>query len=127
MLIPFQSFSKFYIVSQKKAEAKKNDSGEKVSLTQVKYYNSKDKLALLGDRTVGNYIEFAILFLPLLWIHALFVDPSESFTICAIYTASRALYPVVFPKIPNLFLSTGPGYVIYAYLMYEITFKFALA
>jgi hypothetical protein len=127
ILIPFQSFSKFYIVAEKKKEARAKGGNEKVSFRAIKYYNSKDLLALAGDRTVGNFIEFAILFLPLMWMHALFVDPSSSFWICLVYTASRSYYPIAFLKGSLVLLSTAPGYLIYGYLFYELTFKFALA
>lgn len=132
--IPFQSFSKFYLVVQKKREArekKKNDdepvsNRDRTSFRALKYYNSKDSLALMGDRTVGNFVEFAILFLPLYWMNALFVDCSKSRLIGVLYTGSRLLYPFLFNRGWTLLLSTAPGYVIYLYLMYQITFKFAL-
>jgi hypothetical protein len=127
ILIPFQSFSKFYLVAQKKKEARSKGGNEKVSFRAIKYYNSKDLLALAGDRTIGNFIEFAILFLPLMWMHALFVDPSISFWICLVYTASRGIYPITYFQGSLILLSTAPGYLIYAYLFYELTFKFALA
>lgn len=118
--IGFQSFSKFYLMKQKKAQAKME--GKRIRFVEVKYYNRDDKLALCGDRTVGNFLEMGFLFLPLFWIHALFVDPSQSFTIAALYTFTRALYPFVFwsAKIPLLLCSTVPGYLIYAYLLLSV-------
>mmetsp|Transcript_22342 Transcript_22342/g.32032 ORF Transcript_22342/g.32032 Transcript_22342/m.32032 type:complete len:90 (-) Transcript_22342:92-361(-) len=86
-------------------------------------------LALQGDRAVGNFLEFAILFLPLLWIHALFVDPTQSFMISTIYTVSRAMYPFFFTRSINgmsmIFISTLPGYVVMCYLLGQIALKFA--
>lgn len=123
VFIQFQSYSKFYLLAQKKKEARaKGGSGKTVSFRAIKYYNSHDMLALAGDRAVGNFIEFAIVFLPLLWLHALFVDPSQSFSICAIYTASRSLYPVMFllNKPPSIFLSTVPGYAVLTYLFVQL-------
>ena len=80
-------------------------------------------MALRGDRTVGNYIEQGFCFLPLFWLHALFVDPSVSLTIATIYTVSRAIYPFVFgAKIPLLLaLSTAPGYAVVIYLLVTLT------
>jgi hypothetical protein len=130
ILIPFQSFSKFYLLAQKKKEARSKEGNERVSFRAVKYYNSRDLLALAGDRTVGNFVEFSVVFLPLMWMNALFVDPSISFRICLIYTASRSYYPIAFLSRSTgslILLSTAPGYLIYAYLFYELTFKFALA
>lgn len=123
--VPFQAISKFYIYSKKQKEAKNKDGNEKISFSDIKYYNAKDYLALVGDRTVGNFIEFAILFLPLYWIHAIFVDPSQSFRIAALYTASRAWYPFAYNKRNVLWLltSTVPGYTIYLYLFVEVARK----
>lgn len=122
--VSFQSFSKFYLYSKKKKEAKDG----KVSFHAIKYYNSKDKLALAGDRAVGNYVEFAIVFLPCLWLHAIFVDPSQSFTCCAIYTASRALYPFVFVmKMPTILFSTVPCYLVKGYLIFQLFRHVAIA
>lgn len=120
VFIPFQSFSKFYIVWQKKEEAKCKDGNVKVSFRKIKYYNSTDLLALNGDRTVGNFMEYAIIFLPLMWIHAVFIDPTKSFTICLLYTISRLFYPILYQKGFLVALSTTPGYLINTYLLYEV-------
>jgi hypothetical protein len=132
--IQFQSYSKLYLLSQKRKEKKKIDdissssSSSVVSLKKIKYYNNDDKLALIGDRTVGNFIEFAWFFLSLLWIHALFVDPTQSFRLAALYTFFRSYYPLVFAKgFPLLLLSTVPNYIVGIYMIYEIVTKFVLA
>jgi hypothetical protein len=62
-----------------------------------------------------------------MWMHALFVDPSISFWICLVYTASRSYYPIAYLRGSFVLLSTAPGYLVYGYLFYELTFKFALA
>mmetsp|Transcript_8578 Transcript_8578/g.10277 ORF Transcript_8578/g.10277 Transcript_8578/m.10277 type:complete len:157 (-) Transcript_8578:90-560(-) len=126
-LLAFQSFSKFYLFAQKKKDARAKGGNEKIPFRAVKYYNGKDMLALAGDRTVGNYVEFAIIFLPLLWMHAIFVDPSQAFTICFIYALSRLMYPFLFLFGGGfmIVLSTIPGYVIYTYLFFQICTKFA--
>jgi uncharacterized MAPEG superfamily protein len=123
ILIPFQIGSKFYVLGQKKREAKQKDGNNlKVSYRAIKYYNSSDMLALAGDRTVGNFLEYAIVFLPLLWIHAIYVDPTPSLTICAAYSAARVIYPVAFLHgVPARFLSSVPGYVILGYLFVTLT------
>jgi hypothetical protein len=129
VFIQFQAYSKFYLLAKKKAEARSSDgNAAKVSLRAVKYYNSRDTIALAGDRCVGNFGEQAILFLPLLWMHAVFVDPSQSFAICAWYTAFRSYHPIMFfLPLPMIFLSTIPGYGILMYLMHQLVFKFLLA
>ncbi|GAX18302.1 hypothetical protein FisN_23Hh195 [Fistulifera solaris] len=94
---------------------------KKLSFRKVKYYNSDDTLALTGDRAVGNFMEFAVMFLPLYWMHAVFVDSSQSFTIACIYSASRAIYPFVFPmKGFFVLFSTIPGYIVIFYLFSSV-------
>ena len=136
-LIPFQSFSKFYLVAQKKKEyrAKAQKDGEQVKkvgslLLTTKYYNSQDVLALAGDRAVGNLAEQALIFLPLYWLHAIFVNPSQSLLIGVVYAVLRAIYLPLF--IMNLKgypgavgLSTGPGYLVTGYLFYQVATKVA--
>jgi hypothetical protein len=52
ILIPFQIGSKFYVLGQKKREAKQKDGNNlKVSYRAIKYYNSS-----------GNFLEYAIVF-----------------------------------------------------------------
>lgn len=128
--IQFQSYSKFYLWEQKKREAKekKKDDDAKVSFRAIKYYNSRDRLALAGDRTVGNFVELALVFLPLYWLHAIFVDPTRSRTIALVYTGARALYPLLMLYRPIwILVSTGPGYVVILYLMWELATKFVFA
>jgi hypothetical protein len=125
-LIWFQSLSKFYLVNRLRNEAHAKDvDAMRISFRAVKYYNSKHLLALRGDRTVGNFVEQAVVFLPLLWLHAVFVDPSISLHLAGIYTALRGYYPIVFGS-PWVRCSTYPGYVVVGYMMYQVAFKFAL-
>mmetsp|Transcript_21800 Transcript_21800/g.36011 ORF Transcript_21800/g.36011 Transcript_21800/m.36011 type:complete len:157 (-) Transcript_21800:706-1176(-) len=129
ILLPFQSFSKVYILAKKKKEAKQKDANNaRVSLKTIKYY-SHDTMALRGDRTVGNFLEQGLYYLPLFWLHALFVDPTNSFTIASIYTASRAVYPFVFGRKPALviLISTVPCYLVNAYLMVQLLRNVAFA
>jgi MAPEG family len=134
LLIPFQSFSKFYLLAQKKKllKEKAEKDGEQVKkgggislFLSTKYYNSQDILALAGDRAVGNVLEQALIFLPLFWLHALFVDPSRSFHIAAIYTVSRAIYLPLFMLnsqgyMGAIGISTAPGYLVTIYLFYQV-------
>ena len=127
--LQFQSYSKLYLIARKKKEAKKKEGSGKVSFRDTKYYNSRDALALAGDRTVGNFLEQAILFLPLMWLHALFVDPTQSFTICAWYTFFRSYYPIAFWLSKNppsaILFSTLPGYAIVIFLLAQLSSKAA--
>jgi hypothetical protein len=131
IMIPFQAFSKFYLIALKKNEQKKLDhpSSEKISFRALKYYNSRDLLALAGDRTVGNYLEQGFVFLPLLWMHACLVNPKVSFHLCVIYVISRLLYPIIYVHQGyniSILLSTAPGYLVLAYLFYELISQFVL-
>ena len=123
--IVFQSFSKFYLLSQKQQEAKAK-GGARVSLRALKYYNSKDMLALTGDRTVGNYLEFSIVFLPCMWLHALFVDPSQSLLLCTMYAACRLPYPFIYLYGSHplyILVSTIPCYLIKIYLVWMLVVR----
>ena len=143
-LVPFQSFSKFYIIAQKKKDAKAKAAKDGTSVPErgqgkgkalylsVKYYNNQDDLALAGDRAVGNVLEQALIFLPLFWLHALFVDPTQSLIIATIYTVSRGIYPLVYLAalrgFPGMIgVSTGPGYLVTMYLFYQVAAKFCFA
>ena len=140
ILIPFQSFSKYSILGKKKKEAKEKAAkdgktlkgGYKALYLSVKYYNRDDDLALAGDRAVGNVLEQGLIYLPLYWMHAVFVDPAQSLTIATIYAISRLIYPLVY-MINNrgnpgaIGLSTGPGYLVTLYLFYKVLVDFALA
>ena len=53
---------------------------ERLSFYGVKYGKQGGKIALLGDRVVGNTLEQGLLFLPLLWMHAIFVSPVTATT-----------------------------------------------
>lgn len=110
-----QSLSKRYIF--KKLKSSSDESAAKLTLQDVKY-RSTDKIALTGDRTVGNTLEQAIPFLTSLWLHAVFVDPSSAAKYGWYYIAFRAIYPVVFYYgTPYLYLSTFTGYGIIIMLL----------
>lgn len=117
IFVPFQILGLWHTVAEKKKHAKKQESPARVSYRATKYYNSKDMLVLAGSRTVGNFVEFAIVFLPLLWLHALFVDASKSFLISATYVFFRSYYPVVYMKGFLVLTSTVPGYFVLAYML----------
>lgn len=126
--IQFQSYSKIYLFRKKKRESMEKKDGAPVSFPAIKYYNSRDRLALAGDRTVGNFGEFAIVFLPLYWMHAVFVDPTQSWMIALLYTVTRSIYPLLMLYFPTyIVVSTVPGYVILAYLKWQVARKFAFA
>mmetsp|Transcript_17732 Transcript_17732/g.48261 ORF Transcript_17732/g.48261 Transcript_17732/m.48261 type:complete len:154 (+) Transcript_17732:118-579(+) len=126
-LLFFQFFSKSFLMAQKKQQAKKEDGHILQSFRSVKYYNRDDKLALIGDRSAGNFAEWALMFLPLMWMHAVFVDPSKSFLICAIYSFFRVVYPVLFINGVLVLLSTFPNYMVILYLSYNLVTEVALA
>lgn len=126
--IQFQSYSKIYLFHKKKRESIEKKDGAQVYFRAIKYYNSRDRLALAGDRTVGNFGEFAIVFLPLYWMHAVFVDPTQSWMIAVGYTATRSIYPLLMLYQPTkIVICTVPGYLIMFYLMWRVAAKFAFA
>ena len=67
------------------------------------------------DRTVGNYLEQAPLFLVGLWAYAALVSVPTAAVLGLAWVASRCYYPFGFYYGPPLlFLSTLPGYSIIA-------------
>jgi len=85
-------------------------------LYQIKYYNNTDKLALIGDRAVGNFHEQSLIFLPLLWLNGIFVEGGAemNWTLGLIYVVTRAFYlpALLFLPMQAVFLSTIPNYVV---------------
>merc|ERR1712172_141716 len=82
---------------QKEAASKGQvDTKDPMFLSTVKYYNARDIAALRGDRTTSSFVEHCIVFLPLMWMHAIFVDHTKSFVVCLLYCFFRALYPFAF-------------------------------
>ena len=79
-------------------------------------------IALAGERGVGNTVEQAVIFLPLLLAHTMLIDPSQSLMISIAYSASRVIYPFLFltRKYSMVFMSTIPGYCIQSYMSYNI-------
>lgn len=124
-LLTFQSASKIYLLRKKRRESNEKKDGARVSFRAIKYYNSRDQLALAVDRAVGNFIEFAIVFLPLYWIHAIFGNATQSFSIAAVYSASRLLYLPVWLYLPNrLIIATLPAYLTLLYLWISLVRQF---
>ena len=81
-------------------------------------YFTQDRRLLAADRTQLNMLEHMPVFLVLLWLHAFLVSTSEAAILGAIYTGTRALYPVLLrgklgrdiPK--RILLVTFTGYFV---------------
>ena len=116
----FQSASHRWLYSSKKAATK---GKVHVSFTRTKYYNNSDIIALAGDRAVGNTLEQAVAFLPLLYAHTMLIDPSQTLQLSAVYSAFRAMYPFLFlsKKYVAVLISTIPGYCVQSYMAYNLT------
>ena len=61
-------------------------------------YDASDREMLAADRIQLNMLEHMPVFLVLLWMHAVFVSPSEATVLGAVYTALRVAYPLVLGK-----------------------------
>jgi len=86
------------------------------STAAVKYGNTLDPLAILGDRMVGNTLEQLVPFLGSLWLFAIFVDSERTWQTGCAYLASRVAYPPLFwAGSPWILLSTVPGYAVIWY------------
>lgn len=81
-------------------------------------YFGQDRELLAADRSQLNMLEHMPPFLILLWLHALLVSSYEATILGAIYTGSRALYPVLLRgtmgrQVPKaVYPVTGAGYVV---------------
>ena len=116
VFLAFQALSKWFLVLQPRKEADSRSLGRR--LASVKYNGKGGKLGLTGDRTVGNMMEQSLLFLPLLWLHALLVNGETAAFWGWAWLASRAPYPALFFKgVPWLFISTFGGYACLVGLM----------
>jgi uncharacterized membrane protein YecN with MAPEG domain len=94
-------------------------------------YFGQDREMLAADRVQLNMLEHMPVFLVLLWLHALFVSPSEATILGAIYTGSRAVYPFVLGKklgrgVPlRIVAVTFTGYAIIAIFVVRIAMALA--
>ena len=151
LALPYQAFTKFYLLEEKKRELalkkKKDDDDDdddttkttsnkdsssstttsSIDFRKIKYYNTNDSIALIGDRWVGQFVEYSFVFLTLLWIHAIFVNNAhtQSIYICVLYSISRLYYPFVFNKqnvYPGVLVSAIPNYFIILYLSIRIIY-----
>ena len=113
LALPYQAFTKFYLLEEEKKKRKRERGLEKkkrdddttttndtndittssiIDFRKIKYYNTNDSIALIGDRWVlDNLSNIHLYFLTLLWIHAIFVNNAhtQSIDICILYSISR--------------------------------------
>ena len=104
---------------------------QKAEGTSKECYNRyTDKAIVVGDRVVGNTLEWMWLFLMLLWLNAVFVKQPGflGFNVGWVYVVARALYPVIAVhggiKLSGpqhvILLATVPGYVTIISLIYPL-------
>lgn len=89
---------------------------------------SQKEIAMsIADRSVINTMEQCIPFFLVLWLHALFVNPSTSAVLGLIYVITRYLYPILYGfygKFSNMVeISTQMNYVVIYYLFWAIVYK----
>lgn len=86
-------------------------------------YFGQDARMLAADRAVINTQEQMVPFLSSLWLHAVFVSPSQATYLGLAYVVLRSIYPVMLGKSlsktqsKRVFLVTGPAYGIVFYLL----------
>ncbi len=94
------------LVSEYKARGEKFDR-----------YFGQDRHMLAADRIQLNMLEHMPVFLVLLWMSAVFVDPMFATVVGGIYTAARALYPFLMGDRlgrgirPRILIATVTGYL----------------
>jgi hypothetical protein len=126
----FQTYSKLYLLSKRTPPVAGRALGLRTALglqpyryhdpvaAALKYGNTLDPLAILGDRMVGNTLEQLVPFLCSLWLYSLFVEegPERAWLTGSVYICSRLLYPALFwAGSPWILLSTVPGYAVIWY------------
>lgn len=96
---------------------------------QFDRYFGQDGRMLAADRAVINTQEQMVPFLLSMWLHAVFVSPSQAAALGAVYTVLRAAYPLLLgPSLSKaqskrVFLVTGPCYGIVFYLLGRVVFE----
>ena len=109
-----QSFSKIFLFLL----ARRKDP--KIKFKDVKYSNPA-RVALTGDRTVGNTLEQTAPFLISLWLCALFHSANVAAFYGWLWLAFRSVYPFCFYfGLPWLFFSTLPGYAFLVLMLAPI-------
>ena len=120
----FQSGLKFYLYFKAKNGGNKDSEKPKVSFSKIKY-QSTERLALVGDRSVGNTLEQLGPFIVGLWLYAVFVSTSTATTLGFLYLIFRLIYPLCFWfGIPWIFISTIPGYAIISWFFISLYIQF---
>ena len=103
-----QAAAKWYVYLNQK----RSNDGKRMSVKEA-HYGEEGRMhpyRLTADRSVGNLLDWAWVFMPALWIHAIFLDAEWAATLGWSYVVPRALYPIAFhKKIP--YAITGINYV----------------
>jgi uncharacterized membrane protein YecN with MAPEG domain len=89
-------------------------------------YFGMDREMLAADRYVGNMLEHMPVFLLLLWLNAIFVDPRSATIAGAVYLGARIVYPFLMGGklgrgVPTRILfATVVGYVVLTYFVVRL-------
>ena len=90
-----QSAAKWYVYLNQKRK-----DGRRMNIKDA-HYGEEGRLhpyRLTADRSVGNMLDWAWVFMPALWIHAVFLDAEWAATLGWSYVVPRAFYPLAFYK-----------------------------
>jgi uncharacterized MAPEG superfamily protein len=126
ILLFTQSYAKIYLLQGGRKFSPVSFGGVHYatpSVAAVKYFNSKDALAIVADRAVGNLHEQAWPFLISMWMRVLLVDGESELTgwLGWCYVLTRAVYPIFFCiGHPWLQVSTVPGYLIIWFFLSDV-------
>lgn len=101
-----------------------NTIGHQVGLKFTNAFAPNPQAGTVGERSMMNTLEQGIVFLPLLWMHALFVDVSTSVSMGWLYVITRMLYPIFYTFYGHftvlIELSTSPNYAVIAYYAFAL-------
>merc|ERR1712159_82652 len=103
-----------------------NMTGSQVALKLV-FKTDNAQAHRVAERSLMNTLEQGIVFLTLLWLHALFVDVATTVSMGTFYVILRALYPVFYSFYGHFTvlaeLSTAPNYYAIWYFAFDLFFK----
>lgn len=93
---------------------------------KLMFNNPNEQAKLVGERSLMNTLEQGIVFLLLLWLHAIFVDVATSVSMGWMYVIARGLYPVFYAFYGHFTVlaefATQPNYFVIMYFGYSLAY-----
>ena len=95
--------------------------------TRMFKQNHSDGATYLTGRIMGNTLEHAIVFLPLMWLHCAYINATEAHYLGLFYVANRVLYQIVYAYFGGftyaMEFTTGPSMAAIYYFFNSLLCK----